>query len=143
MTATETRQCYRFVNHRNVPENPPETTITKVLDKAFTDDPLTNDEKILVCKTLYGLFGTNSSVYKIAGWAWPMYHAKQMRAILVSFEHDESTYRAYSAPDKLSLLSALNQTRPVFQMIYAPTALDEEDKVIYDQWVNKTPDNDD
>lgn len=109
--------CYQFAFHSNVPKTPPKNEITELLDKAFTDEPLTRQEKDRIAEILYGLFGANSSTYKLAGWAWPMAYARQIRRILVKFRY--GPWVEYYAPDKTSLRRALPDQSQIVEMVYA------------------------
>lgn len=111
--------CYRFAHHENVPQNPPKNEVTDLLDKAFGETPLTRHEKDQIAELLYGLFGANSSTYKLCGWAWPMARARQMRRVLVKFRHDPGYWREYWAPDKTSLRRALPDQSQIVEMVYA------------------------
>jgi hypothetical protein len=63
-----------------VPEKP-DTEYTRLLEKAFTDVPLTAEEKDRM-----PAFSAGSS-YKLSGWEWMMTSAKQLRRILAKVEH--------------------------------------------------------
>jgi len=95
-------------------EEKPDNDLTQLLEKAQSGAALTRDEKNRIANTLYGLFGSHSSTYKLAGWAWSM--AGCLRRILVNFTWDNS-FLPYYAPDKTSLRKAL--TLPIDEMIYA------------------------
>lgn len=111
--------CYQFSFHSNVSKTPPKNEITELLDKAFTDEPLTRQEKDRIAEIPYGLFGANSSTYKLVGWAWPMAKARQMRRVLVKFRHDPGCWIEYWAPDKTSLRRALPDHSQIVEMVYA------------------------
>lgn len=110
--------AYKFAFHANVPAQPPETENTKLLDKAFGDEPLTREEKDRIAQVLYGIFGANGPSYRLSGWCWPMSQAKQVKRILVSNRHEPDRFRAYYAPDKSSLRKAIKVDSPK-EMIYA------------------------
>jgi len=104
--------AYKFVAW-DVPPTPDNAT-TRLMDKAFGDEPLTREEKDRIAERLYGLFGAGGSTHKLGGWAWPMARAKQVRRILVRHKND-SVFRECYAPDKSSLRKALPT---VAEMIY-------------------------
>lgn len=99
-----------------------------LLDKAFGVMPLTRAEKDRIAEIMYGVFGAQNSTYKLSGWGWPMYLAKQqIRRILVSFTYEPNNYRTYYAPDKTSLRKVLSS---VHQMVYASDDDQKSDKII-------------
>lgn len=55
----------------------PNTEYTRLLEKAFTDEPLTAEEKEKM-----PAFSANGEGYKLGGWQWLMTSAKQLRRIL-------------------------------------------------------------
>lgn len=102
--------AYKFAKHANVPETPPDTERTRLLERAF--DPtavLTRDEKDK-------LVFTSECEYKQAGWCWPMWHAPHLRRILVNYEFHG--WQEYYAPDKTAVRKSLGHR--VVEMIYAP-----------------------
>lgn len=92
----------------------PDTDLTRLLEKAQSGASLPRDEKDRIANALYGLFGSHSATYKLAGWAWSM--SGCLRRILVRFNWD-NTFHPYYAPDKTALRKAL--TLPIREMIYA------------------------
>lgn len=54
----------------------PETEITRLLEKCTNGIEnvwLPREAKDKIAEALYGLFGAQSSTYKLHGWAWPMF----------------------------------------------------------------------
>lgn len=107
--------AYKFAHHENVPTSPPKTPITELLDKAFSDTPLTREEKDRIAEILYGTCGSGGASYKLSGWQWFMPPARQIKRILVSFNYERGTFRTYYAPDKTSLKKVLSN---VSEMVY-------------------------
>lgn len=99
--------AYKFSNYINVPGTAPVTPLTELLEKAFTHDPLTEEESDLVVNGLYGLFSQCDGTYRLLGWCWNMSNASQVKRILVSFKHGNGTFRVYYAPSKKSLHKVL------------------------------------
>ncbi len=98
---------------------PPTNGQTDLLEKAYSDTPLTRDEKNRIATILYGVCGSHSSQYRLAGWVWHLADARQIQRILVSYTYERGTFRAYYAPDKTSLRHALDDSN-IAEMIYAP-----------------------
>lgn len=92
----------------------PDNELTRLLEKTQAGTVLTRDEKDRVANTLYGLFSSHGSTYKLAGWAWNM--SMCLPRILVRFDYD-NYFSPYYAPDKTSLRKAL--LGPIREMIYA------------------------
>lgn len=92
----------------------PDNDITRLLEKAMRGESLNREEKDRIANQLYGTFGSQSSTYKLAGWAWSM--SGYLRRILVRFNWDNN-FHPYFAPDKTALRKAL--TLPIKEMIYA------------------------
>jgi hypothetical protein len=115
---TYTSAAVQFAYHALVPATPPVNETTQMLDKAFTADPLTREEKDKIAQLLYGTSGPGHSTYRLAGWAWDMNEATQIRRILVKYSHDNH-FSIYFAPDKTSLRDALNKDHAIDEMIYA------------------------
>lgn len=115
--------CYRF--SPNATANPPEGNHIDLLDKAFTDQPLTREEKDGIADWLYGTFGAHGPTYKLSGWAWPMAQARQLRRVLVSFKDSPDTFHAYFVPDKTSLRRALNRSDIVEMLYIGPQGSDD------------------
>jgi len=92
----------------------PDNDITRLLEKAMRKESLNREEKDRIGNLLYGIFGSHSATYKLAGWAWSM--SGCLRRILVRFNWD-NTFHPYYAPDKTALKNAL--THPIREMIYA------------------------
>jgi len=105
-------EAYKFSSCAR--EEKPDNDLTRLLEKAQSGAALTRDEKDRIANTLYGLFGSHSSTYKLAGWAW--YMGSCLRRILVNYSWD-SNFQPYYAPDKTSLRKALSL--PVKEMVYA------------------------
>ena len=117
MSTTQTpSNAVQFAFNANVNKIPPVNDWTILLDKAFTDEPLSREEKNKIADILWGTFGAQSSCYKSMGWMWDMSEAKQVKRILVSFTYDTGVFRTYYAPDKTSLRSVLSN---VSEMFYA------------------------
>lgn len=109
----------QFVFNERIAPKPPQTALTDTLDKAFGDKPLCRTDKNLIACALYGIGGNgNGHVYRLMGWEWNMRRAKQMRRILVALKYETGVFRAYYAPDKTSLRTALHHS-PIHEMIYA------------------------
>lgn len=106
MTATVTH-AYKFAHHANVPSVPPQTEMTRLCDKAFGDEPLTREEMDVLGHRLR----ESGHVYKLAGWCWPLYKAKQMRRFLVTFRHNEGVFYTHYAPDRKSLRKTLEGSK--------------------------------
>jgi hypothetical protein len=104
--------AYKFVPYAR--ETKPDNETTRLLEKAQQSEELTREEKDNIADTLYGIFGSHSSTYKLAGWAW--YMGNCLPRILVRFNYD-TEFRPYYAPDKTSLRKALHE--PIREMIYA------------------------
>lgn len=105
-------EAYRFVSHAK--EEKPDNDTTKLLEKAQSGEALTREEKDRIAEILWGTFGSHSSTYKLAGWAWPMRDC--LPRILVNHGWDNH-FIPYYAPDKTSLRKAL--PLPIQEMIYA------------------------
>lgn len=95
-------------------EEKPDNDLTRLLEKAQSGAELARDEKDRIGNILYGLFGSHSATYKLAGWAWSM--SGCLHRILVRFIWDD-TFHPYYAPDKTALRKAL--TLPIREMVYA------------------------
>ena len=93
-------------------EEKPDNDTTRLLEKA-DGAPLTRQEKDSIAETLWGVFGSHSPVYKLAGWAWNMRFV--LPRILVKHTYDNS-FSIYYAPDKTSLRKVLHN---VEEMVYA------------------------
>ena len=72
--------AYQFSNWGVPPK--PDTEHTRLLEKAFTDEPLADEEKDQM-----PVFRANGDGYKLGGWQWLMTRAKQLRRILVNTSH--------------------------------------------------------
>jgi hypothetical protein len=105
------RNCYRFSDCAT--EAPPNNQITSLLDKAFSDEKLTRADKNRMAEILYGSSTMQSSIYRLAGWAWPMFLAKQFREIVVQDRYS-GQWRSYWAPDKTALRSVLGNRRMAY-----------------------------
>lgn len=105
-----------------VPDKPV-TSLTALLEKVMSEglSNLSRSEKDQIATTLYGIFGSYSSTYKLSGWAWRM--ATYLKRILVSTCQEPNIFRAYYAPDKTSLRKVIG---PMNEMIYAPTKTQKE-----------------
>lgn len=113
--------AYKFAHHANVKDTPPDNEVTRLFDKAFGDEPLTEEEADTITMRLYGVMGAGGSDYKLAGWCWPMYQAKQMKRILVAFKYERGTFRTYYAPNKKALRKALKSCGSgIAEMIVVP-----------------------
>jgi hypothetical protein len=101
----------------------PVTSLTTLLEKVMSEglSKLSRSEKDQIATTLYGIFGSHSSTYKLSGWAWSM--APYLKRILVSTHYEPHMFRAYYAPDKTSLRKVIG---PVYEMIFAPTKTQKE-----------------
>lgn len=118
--------CYKFSS--TATPVPPETDITRLLDKAFTKELLTQQEKVDVARALFGVFGAHGDTYRLAGWAWPMRTAPQFRRILVAFDHNPDEFRAFYAPNKSSLRLALSTSDEIEEMIYTQDGRNASDQ---------------
>lgn len=110
--------AYKFAHHDNVPTEPPDGSRADTAESAWSETPLTRDQKDALANLLWGTFGSHRSEYREAGWAWPLRSAPRMVRILVRFPN-ESTFQAYYAPDKTSLRRALYGAAKA-EMIVAP-----------------------
>lgn len=90
----------------------PDTEITRLLERAASGARLARTEKDRVASVLYGLFGSQSSTYKLGGWAWPM--GACLPRFLVKLRHYGWVERY--APDKTSLRRAV---RGVLEIVEA------------------------
>jgi hypothetical protein len=109
--------AYKFV--KGAREIKPATLITALLERAQDKERLSQlslirEEKDKIADVLYGTFSSNSSTYKLLGWAWPM--APYLKRILVSFTYEPGKFSTYYAPDKTSLRKVLGS---VHEMIVA------------------------
>jgi len=95
-------------------EEKPDNDQTRLLEKTQSGAVLTRAEKDRIASLLYGMGGTHTSTYKLAGWAWPMVGC--LSRILVNYRWDNS-FTPYYAPDKTSLRKVLYG--PISEMIYA------------------------
>lgn len=91
----------------------PDNELTRLLEKAQDYDALSREEKDRIANILWGIFGSHSSTYRLAGWAWGM--STCLRRILVRHTYD-SHFSIYFAPDKTSLQKCLHQVK---EMVYA------------------------
>ena len=89
-------------------EEKPDTTTTRLLEKADKATPLTREEKDAIARVLYDTMGPGEAVYKLHGWAWYMPEARHMHEVLVENEHSSRKYRLYWAPDKTALRLVLS-----------------------------------
>lgn len=48
----------------------PDTELTRLLERAGDGSALTRIEKDMIMKSLYGMFGSGSYYYRLAGWEW-------------------------------------------------------------------------
>lgn len=103
----------QFAFHKGVSDKPPVSDKTALLDKAFSDDELTREEKDKL-----GAFSTQHPAYQWLGWQWYMPQAKQLRRILVNIKH--YGWQEYYAADKTALRRYFKDTgsQPVEEMIY-------------------------
>ena len=92
----------------------PDNDITRLLEKAMRGESLDREEKDRIGNLFYGIFGSQSATYKLAGWAWNL--SGSLRRILVSYR-GANTFHPYYAPDKTALRKAL--TLPIREMLYA------------------------
>lgn len=72
--------AYQFSNWDVPPK--PDTEMTRLMEKAHTDEPLTADEKDRM-----PIFGADGEGYKLGGWRWRMTTAKQLRRILAYVQY--------------------------------------------------------
>lgn len=108
---TAARNSYKFTHHENVPDVPPETETTRLFDKAFGDEPLTREEMDAIAERMYGTSGCGSD-YKLAGWCWPLFRAKQISRFLVGWKYNSGRFYTYYAPDRKSLRKAISSAGP-------------------------------
>ena len=106
--------AYKF--SKTAQSEKPDTAITRLLEGAMEGKSLNRLEKDTIASTLYGLFGSHGSTYKLMGWAWNM--SSCLKRILVSFKYEPGTFNTYYAPDKTSLRGALRQGgTPISEMV--------------------------
>lgn len=98
---------YQFTVHSNLPKGSPQPQhkmfdlYNKVRQKGVKS--LTREEKNYITTNLYGIFGAQSSVYKLGGFAVPFFEV--LPRILVKIRH--YGWKEYYAPDKTSLRKAI------------------------------------
>jgi hypothetical protein len=101
---------YKFASYPDGrTDKKPDNNITRLLERAAAG--LTRTEKDQVAELLYGLFGAQSSTYKLGGWAWPM------RSVLPRFlvNMRGHGWQEYYAPDKTSLRRVLSGVLEIVQ----------------------------
>jgi hypothetical protein len=109
-------QAYKFSEMAT--ETKPNTELISLFEKAaIAGNVLTRADKDQIACALYGLFGAQGPIYKLAGWAWPMDSC--LPRILVRFNYEPRTFHTYYAPDKTSLRKCLAEKSSILEMIYA------------------------
>jgi hypothetical protein len=91
----------------------PDNKLTQLLEKAKEGQVLSREEKDRIANILWGTFGSQSSTYRLAGWAW--YMGDCLQRILVRHTYD-SHFEVYQAPDKTALRKCISHVR---EMVYA------------------------
>lgn len=99
--------AYQFSEWEVPPK--PDTEMTRLLEKAHTDVPLTAEEKEKM-----PVFQAEDAAYRLGGWCWPMHSTKQLRRILARIQY--YGWQEYYAVSKTHLRRKRNG---VLEMIYA------------------------